>query len=84
MTNVIRLAHHRSVVRRDIPLEMGAGDSDLRPIAIALWTASFARVALAILHHETFAVEASLALLCVLFLPLLFARARYSRDTARP
>ena len=80
MASVIRLARYRSVARRDIPLEMNRGDSDLRPIAALLWLASLVRVTLTFAHRQTFGAEASLALLCIVFLPLLFVRKRSQRD----
>jgi hypothetical protein len=83
MASVIQLARYRSVVRRDIPLNIPAGDSDLRPIAVALWVASVIRVALAVFHQEAFGAESTLALACLLVLPLLALRSRHARDTAR-
>ena len=83
MASVIQLARYRSVARKDLPLEMGPGDSDLRPIALLLWIGSVIRVVLAFAHRETFDVEATLALFCVVGLPLLFLRPRHVRDTAR-
>jgi hypothetical protein len=83
MASVIQLSRYRSVARQDLPLDIAAGDSDLRPIAWFLWIGSVARVALALWHHETFDIEATLALFCVLGLPLLFQRPRHVRDTAR-
>jgi len=79
---VIQLARYRSVAHKDLPLEIPAGDSDLRPIAWFLWVGSVVRVALALAHRETFDIEATLALFCVIGLPLLFQRPRHSRDTA--
>ena len=83
MASVIQLARYRSVARRDIPLDIPAGDSDLRPIAIVLWVGSVIRVALAMFHHEAFGAESTLALGCLLVLPLLLLRSRHARDTAR-
>jgi len=83
MASVIQLARYRSVARRDIPLNIPAGDSDLRAIALALWFASVIRVALAMFHHEAFGAESTLALGCLLVLPLLVLRSRHARDTAR-
>jgi hypothetical protein len=82
MASVIRLARYRSVAHRDIPLEIPAGDSDLRPIAVMLWTVSAVRVALTLLHQEAFGVESSLALVCALLLPFAVIHARHARDTA--
>jgi hypothetical protein len=83
MASVIQLARYRSVVRRDIPLDIPAGDSDLRPIAVVLWLASAIRVALAVFHDESFGAESTLALGCILVLPLLALRSRHALDTAR-
>ena len=83
MASVIQLARHRSVSRRDLPLELSAGDSDLRPIALLLWIGSAIRVVFAFAHHETFDVEATLALLCLIGLPLLMTQRRFGGDTAR-
>ena len=83
MASVIQLARYRSVARRDIPLNIPAGDSDLRPIAVVLWFASVIRVALALFHNEAFGAESTLALGCLLMLPLLVLRSRHTRDTAR-
>jgi hypothetical protein len=83
MPNVIRLARYRSVARRDLPLNIPAGDADLRPVALLLWACSLPRAALTLVHRQTFDVEATLALLCVLFLPLFILRSRNARETAR-
>jgi hypothetical protein len=83
MASVTHIARYRSVVRKDLPLEIAAGDSDLRPIAWVLWLGSVVRVALALWHRETFDIEATLALFCVIGLPLLFRRPRHLADTAR-
>jgi hypothetical protein len=82
MASVVHLARYRSVARRDIPLDIPAGDSDLRPIAVVLWVASVIRVALAMFHNEAFGAESTLALSCILVLPLLALRSRHARDTA--
>jgi hypothetical protein len=83
MASVIQLARHRSVACRDLPLDIPAGDSDLRPIAVVLWVGSVIRVALAVFHNEAFGAESTLALLCMLVLPLLVLRSRHARDIAR-
>ncbi len=83
MASVIQIARYRSVSRRDLPLEIPSGDSDLRAVTVLLWLGSFIRVALAIAHGEAFGVEASLALVCVLLLPAFNLRARHAPDTAR-
>ncbi len=80
MSSVVRLSHYRSVARRDLPLGLTGGDSDLVPVALMLWIASLARVILALLHHEAFAAEASFALLCVVALPWFVFNARRRRD----
>ena len=83
MAPVIRIARYRPVVRRDIPLDVPKGDSDLFPIAVFLWLCSALRVALALVHRQAFDVEATLALLFTLGLPVYVLRARYARDTGR-
>jgi len=83
MANVIRLSHYRGVSRRDLPLDIPAGDSDLRAVAVLLWVGSVIRCALSLLHREQFGVEASLALICVLLLPFFAFNRRHARDTAR-
>jgi hypothetical protein len=83
MASVIQLARYRSISRRDLPLEIRSGDSDLHLVSVLLWLGSLVRVALAFAHREAFGVEASLALVCVLLLPAFILRARHARDTAR-
>jgi hypothetical protein len=83
MANVIQLSRFRGVSRRDLPLNIPAGDSDLRAVAIMLWVGSIIRTILSLIHHEAFGVEASLAVCCVIFLPLFISRARHVHDTAR-
>lgn len=83
MASVIQLSRYRAVARRDIPLNIPAGDSDLRPVAVALWAASVIRVALAMFHHEAFGAESTLALACIVVLPLLALRSRHARDTVQ-
>jgi Flp pilus assembly protein TadB len=82
MAPVIQITRYRAIARRDIPLDVSKGDSDLFPIALFLWICSAARVALTLVHRQTFDVEATLALLCVLGFPLYVLRARYARDTS--
>lgn len=84
MAPVIPLARYRAVARRDIPLQLPKGDSDLLPIAVFLWSCSVVRVVVALLHRQVFDVEATLALLCALGLPWYVLRARrHLGDTAR-
>lgn len=83
MASVIQLARYRSVAHKDLPLQIDGGDSDLRPIALFLWVCSVARVIAAVLHRETFDIEATLALCCVIGLPLLFSRSGHRAGTAR-
>ena len=83
MASVIQLARYRAVARRDLPLGIPAGDSDLRAVAVLLWVGSLIRVGLTLMHRQEFGVEATLALLCVLLLPRVILRARHARDTAR-
>ncbi len=83
MAPVIQITRYRAVARRNLPLELPKGDSDLFPIAVFLWLCSVVRVALTLAHHEVFDVEATLALVCVLGLPVYILRARHARDTGR-
>ena len=83
MAKVIQLSRFRGVSRRDLPLDIPSGDSDLRLIAVMLWLGSLIRSALAFVHHQAFDVEATLALLCAVLLPLLILRVGHARDTAR-
>ncbi|HEY4105030.1 MAG TPA: hypothetical protein VGM44_14125 [Polyangiaceae bacterium] len=83
MASVIQLSRHRSVARRDLPLDIPVGDSDLRPVAIVLWIGSLIRVALTLIHKSEFGAEATLALSCALLLPAWVLRGRHPRDTAR-
>jgi hypothetical protein len=83
MGTVIRLARYRSVAQRDLPLQIPAGDSDLRAVAILLWLGSVARVTLSLMHHEAFGVEATLALICATLLPVAIVRSRHTPNTAR-
>jgi hypothetical protein len=82
MANVIQMSRFRGVSRRDLPLDIPAGDSDLRPVAVLLWVGSVIRSALALIHHEAFAVEATLALVCAVLLPLFIVSARPARDSS--
>jgi len=83
MATVIPIKRYRAIARRDVSLDLPEGDSDLLPIAVFLWICSVVRVALTLLHRQTFDVEATLALMCVLALPLYILRSRHARDTAR-
>ena len=83
MASVVHLARYRSVARRDLPLDIPAGDSDLRPIAIVLWLASLIRVSFAFAHREAFGMEATLALMFLVLLPMLAIRGRHSGGTAK-
>lgn len=83
MSSVVRLSDYRSVARRDLPLSMGVGDSDLIPVAVVLWLVTIVRVVLAVLHHEVFGAEATFALICAVVLPWFVLRARNSRATSR-
>jgi len=83
MAPVIQITRYRAIARRDIPLDFAKGDSDLFPIALFLWICSAARVLVALLHHQAFDVEATLALLCVVGFPWYALRARHARDTRR-
>lgn len=83
MSSVVRISQYRSVARRDLPLSIGGGDSDLIPVALVLWLATVTRVVLAVLHHEVFGAEATFALLCAVVLPWFVLKARNRRATAR-
>jgi hypothetical protein len=48
---------------------------ELLPVAIVLWVASVARVAMTVLHYDLFGAEATLALACVFLIPALALRA---------
>jgi hypothetical protein len=50
------------------PLEI-EGDRDLIPVAAILWVGSVARVIAGLAENETFHVEATLALFCVIAVP---------------
>ena len=83
MASVVRISQYRAVVRRDLPLSIAAGDSDLVPVAVVLWLATVARVFLAVLHHEVFGAEATFALFCAVLLPWFVLKARNRRATSR-
>ncbi len=83
MGSVVQLSRYRSVTRRDLPLDIPVGDSDLRPIAIVLWVASLVRVGFALANGQVFGVEATLALICVVLLPVTAFRGRNTEDTVR-
>ena len=82
MPSVIQLTRYRAVTHRDLPMTVPHGDSDLRAIGALLWVGSAVRTLLALIHHQAFGIEATLALLCVLGIPLLHLRARHASDTA--
>src|SRR5438309_4900271 len=54
--------------------EDGLLDQDLVMTFLVGWIAALARVVLGWAHHETFEAEATLALLYVLFVPMLLAK----------
>jgi len=83
MAPLIPITRYRAVARHDIPLHVPEGDSDLLPIAVFLWLCSAVRVALTLVHRQPFDVEATLALSCVLALPMYVLRTRHVRDTKR-
>ncbi|MEP7050286.1 MAG: hypothetical protein ABJB12_08040 [Pseudomonadota bacterium] len=83
MASVTQLSRYRAITRRDLPLEIPAGDSDLRPIALVLWLASVLRVGLALANAQVFGAEVTLALACVVLLPFAALRARHNADTVR-
>jgi hypothetical protein len=51
-------------------------DQELWPIAVVLWAFSLARVVHALLRHELFDLECTLALACLLGLPCSYWRFR--------
>jgi len=83
MATVIPIKRYRAIARRDVSLDLPEGDSDLLPIAVFLWICSAVRVALTFAHRQTFDVEATLAVLCVLAVPIYILRARHARGTVR-
>ena len=82
MAPVIPTTRQSALARREIPLHIPRGDSDLLPIAVFLWIFSAARVISTLAHRQTFDAEATLALSWVLALPLYILRARRTRNTA--
>lgn len=66
----------RSVSKRDLPLDIARGDGDLKPVAVLLWLASVVLVVLTFVHHRVFDVEATLATLCVVLIPVGLLKAR--------
>ena len=80
MGSLVRLDDHRPTrpVGRE-PKELG--DGDLLAVVAVLWLASLIRVILAFVHREVFGTVATLALLCVLFLPWLCLQGRGRRKT---
>ena len=83
MATVVPIKRYRAIERPDVSLDLPQGDSDLLPIAVFLWICSAVRVALTFAHRQTFDVEATLAVFCVLALPIYILRVRHARDTAR-
>ena len=83
MANVVQLSRYRKVTRRDLPLDIPAGDSDLLWVAAMLWLGSSIRTLLTLEHHEVFGVESTLALVCALVIPVFLVHARHARDTAK-
>lgn len=68
MGTLVRL-HDRRPGVAPAPEPDDLGDGELLLVGALLWIASVARVVLAFAHHEVFETEATLALLCVLFIP---------------
>jgi len=87
MGKLIRLPAHRFLAARtsanDAPPVESAGDFDLLPMAGLLWIASVARVVSAAASDETFYAEATLALACVIVLPLWFLWSRVRGSAQR-
>ncbi|HET7541264.1 MAG TPA: hypothetical protein VFK05_15405 [Polyangiaceae bacterium] len=83
MAPVIPITRYRAIARRDLPLDVPQGDSDLAPVAVFLWVCSVVRVAFTLAHRQVFDIEATLALLCVIALPVYVLRTRHARDTPR-
>jgi hypothetical protein len=84
VTRLIRLSDYRKPVA--IPAVVAApNDGDLVPVSILLWIASVVRVALGVVERETFRTEATLALACVIVIPLwLISRTQRSKRAAAP
>ena len=74
MTRLIRLFRHRKALA-SLAAEL-PNDQDLALISIVLWIASLVRVALALVDGEIFRTEATLALGCVIVIPMLWLRTR--------
>jgi hypothetical protein len=55
----------------DAEKAVGCPDGELMPIFCVFWVASIARVALGVVHHETFGAQGSVAFLAVLAIPYL-------------
>jgi hypothetical protein len=83
MGPLIQITRYRAIARRDLPLDVPHGDSDLLPIAVFLWICSAVRVALTLAHGQFFDIEATLALLCLVGLPVYVLRTRHVRDTPK-
>jgi hypothetical protein len=49
----------------------GCPDLDLVPVLVPFWLASLARVGFAIAHHESFGLDATLATVSLMLVPLL-------------
>jgi hypothetical protein len=67
MGPVVRLSRYR--VGEPAPLDLRAGDADLRAVVVVLWVGSAIRVVLELAAGRPFGVEATLALACVIGLP---------------
>jgi hypothetical protein len=69
-----------SLQRPELELPAARGeppaDQELWPIAVLLWVFSLARVVHALLRHELFDLECTLALACLLGLPCSYWRFR--------
>lgn len=71
MGKLIPLSRPRPESRADTLADGGSSDYQLLPIAALLFAFSLARVAYAVVRHEPFGLEATVALGCVVGLPSL-------------
>lgn len=78
MSTSTQLASRRRVKQHPTPFAIAA---DSWPVLALLWVASAARVVLGFVLHEVFGAEGTLALACVVLIPVfLWNEARSSRS----
>ena len=58
-------------------------DRDILPVFVALWVASAIRLAIALMHHETFGTELTLAFITVVLVPVLLFSSVFERHSGR-